>query len=468
MPDWWCSALLKAGSFFMDVKMINRRGINVNRTMAALLLLALTLDAAESPRRDAVVRAVERVMPSVVNISTETVVEVRDPFDEMLRDFWGPFYRRRGPDVRHSLGSGVIIDTEGYLLTNDHVVRRATRITVKLADGREFEATPVASTARSDLAMLKIDAPKGTRFQSVEFAKVGDLLLGESVIALGNPFGLGGSVSRGILSSKQRRAPREGEKLDIANWMQTDAAINPGNSGGPLINLDGELIGISVAIHRQGQGIGFAIPIKQVNDALSDFFTPERMRGLWLGARVELGRAGLTVTSTEPGGPAAEAGLRAGDQIVSVNGRAVMRLLDWGRAIAQKMKLLVKRAGRQREILVQLKPEEDFFNAALVHKRFGMTVDTLTEDLARRLRLGFASGFVVMSVEEDGPADLAGIKTGHVIQAIESQSPRTMVELARIVYGLRGGDRVRLTVVIEKRSGNFIQRRQAVAEVTAR
>ncbi len=452
----------------MDVKGIDRLGINVSRTMAALLLLALTLGAAESPRRDAVVRAVKKVMPCVVNISTETVVEVRDPFDEMLRDFWGPFYRRRGPDVRHSLGSGVIIDAEGYLLTNDHVVRRATRITVKLADGREFEATPVASTARSDLAMLKIDVPKGTRFQSVEFAKAGDLLLGESVIALGNPFGLGGSVSRGILSSKQRRAPREGEKLDIANWLQTDAAINPGNSGGPLINLDGELIGISVAIHRQGQGIGFAIPIKQVNDALSDFFTPERMRGLWLGARVESGREGLTVTSTEPGGPASEAGLRAGDRIMSVNGRAVMRLLDWGRAIAQKMKLMVKRADRQREILLQLKPEEDFFNATLVRKRLGMTVDTLTEDLARRLRLGFAGGFVVMSVEEDGPAGLAGLKTGYVIQAIENQSPRTMVELARIVYRLRGGDRARLTVMIEKRSGNFIQRRQAVAEVMVR
>ena len=452
----------------MDVKGIDRLGINVSRTMAVLLLLALTLGAAESPRRDAVVRAVKKVMPCVVNISTETVVEVRDPFDEMLREFWGPFYRRRGPDVRHSLGSGVIIDTEGYLLTNDHVVRRATRITVKLADGREFEATPVASTARSDLAMLKIDAPKGTRFQSVEFAKAGDLLLGESVIALGNPFGLGGSVSRGILSSKQRRAPREGEKLDIANWLQTDAAINPGNSGGPLINLDGELIGISVAIHRQGQGIGFAIPIKQVNDALSDFFTPERMRGLWLGARVESEREGLTVTSTEPGGPAAEAGLRAGDRIVLVNGHAVMRALDWGRAIAKKMKLMVKRAGRQREILLQLRPEEDFFNATLVRKRLGLTVDTLTEGLARRLRLGFAGGFVVMSVEEDGPADLAGLKTEYVIQAIENQSPRTMVELARIVHGLRRGDRARLTVVIEKRSGNFIQRRQTVAEVMAR
>jgi S1-C subfamily serine protease len=316
--------------------------------------------------------------------------------------------------------------------------------------------------------MLKIDAPKDTRFQSVEFAKASDLLLGESVIALGNPFGLGGSVSRGILSSKQRRAPREGEKLDIANWLQTDAAINPGNSGGPLINLDGELIGISVAVHRQGQGIGFAIPINQVNGVLADFFTPERMRGLWLGARVEPGREGLTVTSTEPGGPAAVAGLRAGDRIVSVNGRAVMRLLDWGRAIAEKMKLMVKRAGRQHEFLMNLKPEKDFFNAILVRKCLGMTVDTLTEDLARRLRLGFAGGFVVMSVEEDGPADLAGLQKGYVIQSIENQLPRTMVELARIVHGLRRGDRARLTVVVEKRSGNFIQRRQAVTEVTVR
>lgn len=443
-------------------------GISVNRMIVALFLLAFTLGAAESPRRDAVVRAVERVMPSVVNISTETVVEVRDPFDEMLRDFWGPFYRRRGPDVRHSLGSGVIIDAEGYLLTNDHVVRRATRITVKLADGREFEATPVASTARSDLALLKIDAPKSMRFQSAEFAKAGDLLLGESVIALGNPFGLGGSVSRGILSSKQRRIPREDEKLDIANWLQTDAAINPGNSGGPLINLDGELIGISVAIHRQGQGIGFAIPIKQVNDALSDFFTPERMRGLWLGARVESGREGLTVTFTESGGPAAEAGLRAGDQIISVNGLAVVQLLDWGRAISEKMDFLIERAGRQREIMVKLRPEEEFFNAGLVRKRLGLKLDTLTEDLARHMRLGFVGGFVVISVEEDGPADLGGIKTGHVIQVIENQSPSTMVELARVVHGLKRGDRARLTVVIEKRSGNFIQRRQAVTEVTAR
>ena len=118
--------------------------------------------------------------------------------------------------------------------------------------------------------------------------------------------------------------------------------------------------------------------------------------------------------------------------------------------------------------MVKLRPEEEFFNAGLVRKRLGLKLDTLTEDLARHMRLGFVGGFVVISVEEDGPADLGGIKTGHVIQAIENQSPSTMVELARVVHGLKRGDRARLTVVIEKRSGNFIQRRQAVTEVTAR
>ena len=200
----------------------------------ALLPLAwLAVAAPVDVRRDAVVRAVEKVMPAVVNISTETVVEVRDPFEQMLREFWGPYYRQRSPDVEYSLGSGVIIDEEGYLLTNDHVVRRASRVKVKLADGREFEAQPLAGTERTDLALLRIKVPKGTRFTPAHFAPDDDLLLGETVIALGNPFGLGGSVSRGILSSKARRAPREGERLDIANWLQTDASINPGNSGGP-------------------------------------------------------------------------------------------------------------------------------------------------------------------------------------------------------------------------------------------
>ena len=140
------------------------------------------------------VRAVERVMPAVVNIRTETVMEIRDPFSELFRDFWNPYHGQPRRDVRHSLGSGVIIDPEGYLLTNDHVVRRATRIQVRLSDGRELEAERVAYNQRADLALLKLKAKPGTRFKTVPFARDDDLLLGETVLALGNPFGLGGSV----------------------------------------------------------------------------------------------------------------------------------------------------------------------------------------------------------------------------------------------------------------------------------
>src|SRR5262245_4472278 len=187
-------------------------------------------------RRDSVVRAVEEVMPSIVNISTEILVESSDPLDQLFRDFFGPYYRRRPPDAQKSLGSGVIIDDTGYLLTNFHVVRRATRITVTLTDGREREARLMSATTKSDVALFKIISEGNESFKAVKFAADDDLFLGETVIALGNPFGLGISVSRGILSSRSRRPPVEDVPLDLEDWLQTDAAINPGNSGGPLIN----------------------------------------------------------------------------------------------------------------------------------------------------------------------------------------------------------------------------------------
>src|SRR5438128_1132546 len=214
------------------------------RATASLMLgVALTLPAfgagEADARRDATVEAVERVMPCVVNIGTETIVESNEPFEQMLREFWGPYYRRRQPDAHYSLGSGVIIDENGYVLTNLHVVRRASKVWVKLADGREFEARPIVGNTHKDVALLKLLTKGNEKFKAVKFAKDDDLLLGETVLALGNPFGLGGSVSRGILSSKNRRPPLETEPLDVADWLQTDAAINPGSSGGPLIELPG-------------------------------------------------------------------------------------------------------------------------------------------------------------------------------------------------------------------------------------
>jgi S1-C subfamily serine protease len=213
-------------------------------------------------RRDATVVAVEKVMPSVVNIATETIIHVRDPYEEFFRQFWDPYHRRQPSNSQYSLGSGVVIDEEGYLLTNDHVVRRADKIAVKFCTGTNlYSATVVASDPKSDVALLKLNARPGEKFRAIQLAHEDDLLLGETVLALGNPFGLGGSVSRGILSSKSRIVPKEGEPLDIPNWLQTDAPINLGNSGGPLVNLRGELIGINVAVLNEveGQRAGSAV-----------------------------------------------------------------------------------------------------------------------------------------------------------------------------------------------------------------
>ena len=247
------------------------RGGDVGRLWCKLICLGLlsawsvpqaSLSAAPGAdvRRDATVNAIEQVLPSVVNIATENIIEYHDWYDELLRQFYGV-----RPPVRKSLdlGSGVIIDEEGYVLTNFHVVRRANRIQVKLWDGREYEADRIVATTASDVALIKIRAKPGERFKAIKFAADDDLLLGETVIALGNPFGLGGSVTRGILSSKNRRPSTGEEPLGMEDWLQTDAAINPGNSGGPLVNLRGELIGLNVAVYRdehageRGIGVGF-------------------------------------------------------------------------------------------------------------------------------------------------------------------------------------------------------------------
>src|SRR5437867_7676657 len=282
--------------------------------LAGLLRALLPLRAAEpDARRDATVEAVKKVMPSVVNIATEEVVPIRDPMENLFREFFDPYYRHRQPNTQFSLGSGVIIDEEGYIVTNFHVVGRARRVWVRLYDGRELEADKVAVSPSTHVALIRIRATHGEKFKAIQFAKDDDLLTGEKVLALGNPFGLGGSVSKGILSSKTRRPPTENEPLDVADWLQTDAAINPGHSGGPLVNLNGELIGINVAVLNQAQGIGFAIPVRRVMEALNEIFPTECVKTFWFGARVKVGTAPLLVSAVQSHSPADQAGLKAGD-----------------------------------------------------------------------------------------------------------------------------------------------------------
>jgi serine protease Do len=433
--------------------------------------------AVENPaadiRRDATVAAIESALPCVVNVGTETLVERRDTFDDLMREWWGPYYRRRAPEAHYSLGSGVIIDEAGYILTNEHVVGRANRVWVQLSDGRQYETEKISGTSRSDVALLKIRAKPGEKFTAVKFAEDDDLLLGETVIALGNPFGLGGSVSRGILSSKARRVPKENEPLNVSDWLQTDAAINPGNSGGPLVNLRGELIGLNVAVYREGHGIGFAIPISRVSTALAEFFSPESVKALWFGARVKPSSVPLAISLVQPGSPADRAGLKGGDHILSVAGKAARSFVEFSREInaagtARDVEIVIRRGGERKTVTVKLIPEKDFFNPALIEQKLGISVQEISRELAGNIGFPYDTGFVISNVETNSPAASAKLERSFIVLAVDGSAPEDVVEFAKMIYAKNKGDEVKLNLAIRVRRGNFIRFEEGVTTVKVR
>lgn len=381
-------------------------------------------------RRDATVKAIEKVMPSVVNIIV------------------------RGQQGEGG-GSGVVVDEDGYVLTNAHVVRGARQIFVKFNDEREpYPAELRELTRAKDVALLKIRAPSGTRFQAIKFAKEDDLLLGETVVALGYPFGLYGSVSRGILSSKNRRRPEDlpqGEYLDIPDWLQTDAAINPGNSGGPLINLRGEMIGLNVAILSPkygAQGIGFAIPVKNVSRALADILSGESIQGLWFGAKLKASTLPLTVQAIMSTSPAERAGLLPDDVIVSVNAVKPDSIIEFNRILLEAgdrndVRFVVQRDGKSKQLVMRMVKEADFFNADLIRRRLGITVKPVQ------------GAFNVTSVEKGGPAAKANIEVGSFLATVDDQQPRDLVEFAKTIHWKQKGDSVNLGVLVQEGRGFF-------------
>jgi serine protease Do len=331
-------------------------------------------------RRTAVVTAVQRVSPAVVSISvTATRIVRADPFAGMFRDeFFDRFYP--GMEYRQqvsSLGSGVIVDAAGLVVTNEHVVRDAEKVTVTLTDGRQVPAKILGGSATYDLAVLKITADR------LPAAPLGDsdgLVVGEWAIAIGNPFGYlitdsQPTVTAGVVSATRRDIKSEATGSGVyKNMIQTDAAINPGNSGGPLVNGDGEVIGINTFIFTQGGGslgIGFAIPVNLVKRVLDEVRTYGRVRIAWPGFQVQpvtpylaqrLGLndlGGLIVTRVEADGPAARAGLRVGDRIRAVNGLTVNSVDDaqrsiYGAAVGDRLRLVAERAERKLELSVTL------------------------------------------------------------------------------------------------------------------
>jgi len=402
-------------------------------------------------RRDATVRAVERAMPSVVNISSKTVIRRHGYLFDWWRENWKPFYQEMPP--QYSAGSGVVIDEEGYIVTNVHVVEDATEIVVTLADNRSYPADLIVGTRKSDIALLKIRARPGEKFIPIQFAADDDLLLGETVIALGNPFGLGGSVSRGILSSKTRRSTSQDGFLDMEDWIQTDAAINPGNSGGPLVNLEGNLIGLNVAIFKEGQGIGFAIPVKRVAEALGDMFTPETLRSLWFGGEFQSTTNGITVTRIAPGSPAEKGGLKQGDIILRVNSTQPRSVFALNRELIvagenRDVVFQVRRGNRTQSLSVRLLPEAKHFTAALIRQKIGITVRAITRQDSAKLGLNLTSGLVVSDIEQNSPADHAGFQRGLIIEAIDGRIPDSITTAAKLVSAKQPRETVRLTVII--------------------
>ena len=306
----------------------------------------------------------------------------------------------------------------------------------------------------------------------MKFAEDDGLLLGETVRALGNPFGLGGSVSRGILSSKSRRPPEEDSPLQLEDWLQTDAAINPGNSGGPLINLRGELIGISVAIYREGQGIGFAIPIKRVGEAMADMFSPELKR-LWFGARVRPAGSSLRVSRVEPDSPASRAGLKEGDVVRRINGREPRGFVEFTQELmaagdGKDVELVYERGDATRAVQVRLVPEAEVFNERLIKDRTGLSVQELDRELAWRMGLRSTQGLLVAGVEDGSPAERLGLERGSVILSADGTATDDVVTLARLLHARAAGEKVQLAVLIRVQRGRSIWPQQARGELELR
>jgi serine protease Do len=333
-----------------------------------------------SSRRTAIVSAAERVSPAVVSVSViQTRVVRADPFGGLLHD---EFFERFYPPMEYrqriaGLGSGVIVDAKGLVLTNEHVVRDAEKITVTLTDGRQLPARVLGATQTYDLAVLKID---GERLPQAPLGDSDGLVVGEWAIAIGNPFGYllndtQPTVTAGVVSATRRDIKAEATESGMyKNMIQTDAAINPGNSGGPLVNGDGEVIGINTFIFTRGGGslgIGFAIPINLARRVVDEIEKYGHVRSAWPGMQVQevtpdlaqrLGykdAGGLVITRVEPGGPAAKSGLKVADRIRRANGRVVDTIDDirssiYGASVGDRLTLAIERDGKPLDVSLTL------------------------------------------------------------------------------------------------------------------
>lgn len=421
------------------------------------LLLGLVVPADGAERRTPVVDAVAKAGPAVVNIRTEQIVKSGGSrFFGFADPFFEEFFRNLMPPRTYktqSLGSGVIIDPKGFIVTNAHVIEKASKIYVALADGRdETEASLVGKADFIDLAVIKIK--DCDQYPFLKPATSNDLLLGETVVAIGNPLGLGHSITTGVISAIQRRVPMEDKLFSV--FIQTDALINPGNSGGPLINIDGDFVGINTAIARQAQGIGFAIPIDSVKRVLPDLLERGELRKPYHGIIpapvgkdfIATNKGGVLVAAVDDKSPAAKSGVRYGDVVVELDSiqvtspaemQAMLNTYIPGNRIGFKIWRGFEAIAGE----MILTPFPEHYGLEYGKKVFGLVVTDSPQ------------GVFVKKVVDKSAADRTGLQPGDLVYEIGGHQVKTLDEYSKTVEAHIGFEPLRFTIVRD-RQGYYV------------
>ncbi len=457
------------------------------RLLWAFLLIAAVANAAPAQhirplqydRRTPVVRVFETAKDAVVNISTTRLVSARSRFfgfgDDAFEDiFQSPFSARKVPV--QSLGSGFVIHPTGYIITNEHVVRRASQITVSLADKSTHTAKVIATDPEHDLAVLKIAPANGNPLPALPLGRSDDLMIGESVIAIGNPKGYRHSVTSGVVSALGRQLDFRGG-VKYAGLIQTDASINPGNSGGPLLNINAEVIGINTAIRPDAQGICFAIAINDLTEDLPKLLDFRRINRVELGLEVRQNRQDdrteLIVGKVVADSPAQKAGAAVGATVTALDGKPVGTLADFyvhmlGKAAGEKLTLQTGAGRNAKTIRIPLtaRPKPD--GRKLAMEWFGVGLQPLTPESARRLRLPTSDGMLVTSVAANSPASRIGLRVRDIVFQLDKSYVGSLADVGRVLEETRAGQTFRLGVARgHVRAWTQIQAKKAAASKPA-
>ncbi|MFC1621226.1 Do family serine endopeptidase [Candidatus Omnitrophota bacterium] len=433
--------------------------------------------------QDSFVKVSREVGPAVVSISIEQIEHYQTRYyplaefqDDFFKDFFDDFFMA-GPDrelKRAGLGSGVIIDKEGYILTNEHVVGSADKITVTLPDGREFEGQLTGSDVHSDLAVVKIE-PRG----DLPVARLGDsdsVQIGHWAIAIGNPFAFAvknpePTVTVGVISALGRSLPRTDKRVrEYSDLIQTDAAINPGNSGGPLVNIHGEVIGINVAIFTLSggsEGIGFAVPVNTAKRIMEDLKQGRKILYGWLGVIIQDvdsslaeyfgldSKFGVLISRILENSPAEEAGLRPGDIVASFDDEKVRNTQDLIRMVLKKnigekakLGIIRKREIYSFEVEIGQRPDErtaltqsgEKAKTEPIDGKFwrGLEVSEITPEMASRFKLSTGVGVIVVDVKAGSPAEESGMRSGDVIYEINRMRIKSLKDYRDAIRGVSG------------------------------